>query len=151
MVRHGCVDDSGVSKRTILPSSHTGGCRYFMKNFQDGLAICRVHGALDLISTFACNAKGPEITKAPLLEPGPQPCDIRAGCISGHVKAGTISYLHCISPYVHTLGPLICYLHLHVQYCFVQCILSSSKSEVCHMLTSFFWRDVDMNHQVVQH
>ena len=82
-----------------------------MENFQDGLAICRVHGAPDLVSTFTCNAKWPEITEPLLLEPCQQPCnrddlivrlyglklseyidDIKAGRIAGPVKAGTISF-----------------------------------------------------------
>ena len=52
--------------------SHTPG-RHFMMNYHDGLAICRVHGAPDLVSTFACNAKWPEITEPLLLEPCQQP------------------------------------------------------------------------------
>jgi len=53
-----------------LPSSHTGGRRYFQKKFQDALDIARVHGAPDLFSTFTCNPKWPEITEALLFEPG---------------------------------------------------------------------------------
>jgi hypothetical protein len=56
-IGEGCVDGSDIGKRTILPSSHTRGRRYFVENFQDGLAICRVHGAPDLFSTFTCNPK----------------------------------------------------------------------------------------------
>ena len=39
-----------------------------IENFQDAVAISRVHGAPDIFSTFTCNPKWPEITEA--LEPG---------------------------------------------------------------------------------
>ena len=112
-VGQGFVDGADVGKMTILPSTHTGGRRYFVENFQDGLAVCRVHGAPDLFSTFTCNPKWPEIIEALLLEPGQKPTDradivvrvykikldeyiddIRAGRAYGPVKAGTTSLLH---------------------------------------------------------
>ncbi|XP_048541096.1 uncharacterized protein LOC125520269 isoform X2 [Triticum urartu] len=72
-VGDGCVDGDAVGKRTIVPSSHMGGRRYFNENFHDGLAVCRVHGAPDVFTTFTCNPKWPEITAA--LEPGQTPPD----------------------------------------------------------------------------
>ena len=57
LVGQGSVDGSGVGKQTMLPSSHTDKRRYFVENFQDGLSICRLHGAPDLASTFTCNPK----------------------------------------------------------------------------------------------
>lgn len=54
----------------ILHSSYTGGPRYMIQNYQDGMAICRVHGAPDLFVTFTCNPKWDEIAEAVLLEPG---------------------------------------------------------------------------------
>ncbi|KAM0844699.1 hypothetical protein ACQ4PT_056882 [Festuca glaucescens] len=74
-VGQGFVDGCDVGKSVILPSSHTGGRRYFQENFQDALAISRVYGAPDLFSTFTCNPKWPEITEALLLEPGQRPSD----------------------------------------------------------------------------
>ncbi|XP_048561814.1 uncharacterized protein LOC125542723 isoform X2 [Triticum urartu] len=72
-VGDGCVDGDALGKRTIVPSSHIGGRRYFHENFHDGLAVCRVHGAPDIFTTFTCNPKWPEITSA--LEPGQTPSD----------------------------------------------------------------------------
>lgn len=40
------------------------------ENYQDGIAICRVHGPSDLFTTFTCNPKWPEIDKDLLFEPG---------------------------------------------------------------------------------
>ena len=69
-VGQGYVNGWSVGKKTIFPSSHTGGKRYFQENFQDGLAICRVHGAPDIFTTFTCNPKWLEIAEALQLEPG---------------------------------------------------------------------------------
>ncbi|XP_044445018.1 uncharacterized protein [Triticum aestivum] len=90
----GCVDGATLGKRIILPSSHTGGHRYFQENFQDGLAICRVHGAPDIFTTFTCNPKWPEITQT--LEPGQKPHDREDIVIRvNHMKL--IEYLHDIT------------------------------------------------------
>ncbi|KAM0912342.1 hypothetical protein ACQ4PT_012850 [Festuca glaucescens] len=66
----GRMDGSEVGKKNILPSSFTGGRRYMVENFQDAVAISRVHGCPDLFSTFTCNPKWPEITEALSVEPG---------------------------------------------------------------------------------
>ena len=106
-INEGCVDSTLVGKKTILPSSHTAGPRYYKENFQDGLAICRLHGAPDIFTTFTCNPKWPEITAA--LEPGQKPSDrpdivvrvyhmklveyledIKCGKAYGPIKAGTM-------------------------------------------------------------
>lgn len=108
-VGDGCTDGDALGKRTILPSSHTGGDRYFKENFQDGLAVCRVHGPPDIFTTFTCNPKWPEIMDA--LEPGQRPSDradivvrvyhmklieylneIKSGKAFGPIKAGTVFY-----------------------------------------------------------
>jgi hypothetical protein len=59
----------------ILHSSFTGGPRYMVQNYHDGMAISRVHGAPDLFITFTCNPKWQEITNALSLEPGKSPSD----------------------------------------------------------------------------
>ena len=127
-VGQGFVDGADVGKMTILPSSHTGGRRYFVENFQDGLAVCRVHAAPDIFTTFTCNPKWPEITEALLLEPGQKPSDradiivrvykmkldeyiddIKAGRAYGPIKAGTTSLLdflphfYMLAAYVHLM------------------------------------------------
>ncbi|KAJ0758109.1 putative helitron helicase-like domain-containing protein [Helianthus annuus] len=58
-------DTSGhdIGKRTILPTSFTGGPRYMYKHYQDALAICRVYGNPQYFITFTCNVKWPEITR----------------------------------------------------------------------------------------
>jgi hypothetical protein len=64
------VDGCDVGDSPILPSSHTGGQRYFQENFQDAIAISRVYGTPGLFSTITCNPKWSEITEDLLLDPG---------------------------------------------------------------------------------
>ncbi|XP_035830146.1 uncharacterized protein LOC110887742 [Helianthus annuus] len=52
-----------IGKRTVLPSSFTGGPRYMYKHYQDALAICRVHGNPQYFITFTCNVKWPELKR----------------------------------------------------------------------------------------
>jgi hypothetical protein len=54
----------------LLHSKFTGSRRYMVLNYQDGMAICRHFGALDLFCTFTCNPKWQEISDALLMEPG---------------------------------------------------------------------------------
>jgi hypothetical protein len=72
-------EDSSTGKNLgveyILHSSFTGGPRYMVQNYHDGMAISRVHGAPDLFITFTCNPKWQEITDALSLEPGQSPSD----------------------------------------------------------------------------
>ena len=103
-VGQGLVDGEAVGKRTVLPSSHTGGRRYFQENFQDALAVSRVHGCPDIFSTFTCNPKWSEITEALLLEPGQKPSD-RADIVVRVYNMKLEEYLHDIkSGYAH--GPI---------------------------------------------
>ncbi|KAM0829438.1 hypothetical protein ACQ4PT_066900 [Festuca glaucescens] len=67
------MDGSSVGKKNILPSSYTGGRRYMIENFQDAVAISRVHGCPDIFTTFTCNPKWPEIADALSTEPGQRP------------------------------------------------------------------------------
>ncbi|KAM0832054.1 hypothetical protein ACQ4PT_065142 [Festuca glaucescens] len=69
----GRMDGSSVGKKNILPSSYTGGHRYMIENFQDAVAISRVHGCPDIFTTFTCNPKWPEIADALSTEPGQRP------------------------------------------------------------------------------
>ncbi|XP_070048226.1 uncharacterized protein [Nicotiana tomentosiformis] len=59
----GDSDCSMIGKTIILPSSHTGGPRYRVQNYQDAMAICRWAGYPDLFLTFTCNPKWPEINE----------------------------------------------------------------------------------------
>ena len=74
LVGKGCTDGEKIG-RTILPGSFTGGQRYYVQHYQDGMAICRVHGGPDTFTTFTCNPKWPEISDALLYEPGQVPSD----------------------------------------------------------------------------
>ncbi|KAG2481607.1 hypothetical protein PVAP13_J029060 [Panicum virgatum] len=58
------VDGSEMGKLTVLPASHTGGRRYMVQNYHDGIAICRVFGPPDFFVTFTCNSNWPEIDSA---------------------------------------------------------------------------------------
>ncbi|WOG91187.1 hypothetical protein DCAR_0310435 [Daucus carota subsp. sativus] len=60
-VHRGDSNCSRVGKSIILPSSHTGGPRYRVQNYQDAMAICKWAGYPDLFITFTCNPKWPEI------------------------------------------------------------------------------------------
>uniref|UniRef100_A0A803P9K7 DNA helicase n=1 Tax=Cannabis sativa TaxID=3483 RepID=A0A803P9K7_CANSA len=60
-VRRGDSDCSKVGKAIILPSSHCGGPRYRVQNYQDAMAISKWAGYPDLFLTFTCNPKWPEI------------------------------------------------------------------------------------------
>jgi len=113
-VGRGCIDGSEMGKLTVLPASHTGGRRYMIQNYHDGVAICRVFGPPDFFVTFTCNINWNEISLG-ILEPGQKPSDraniivrvynmkleemlddIRSGRIFGPVAAGTSKY----SPYL---------------------------------------------------
>ncbi|XP_062089097.1 uncharacterized protein LOC133795659 [Humulus lupulus] len=61
VVHRGDSDCLKVGKSIILPSSHTGGPRYRVQNYQDAMAICKWAGYPDLFLTFTCNPKWPEI------------------------------------------------------------------------------------------
>ncbi|KAJ1262208.1 hypothetical protein BS78_09G089200 [Paspalum vaginatum] len=74
-VGRGCIDGGEVGKHTVLPASHTGGRRYMIQNYHDGIAICRVYGPPDFFTTFTCNAKWPEIAQAIASELGQKPTD----------------------------------------------------------------------------
>jgi hypothetical protein len=105
----GLISADSVGGRMIVPPSFTGGRRYYVMNYQDAMAICRVFGPPDLFVTFTCNPKWKEISDALRFEPGQQPCDrselvvrvfhmkvdefiagIREGKIFGPVGAGKI-------------------------------------------------------------
>jgi hypothetical protein len=107
-VGRGCIDGSEMGKLTILPASHTGGRRYMVQNYHDGVAICRVFGPPDFFITFTCNPNWEEITLG-ILEPGQKPTDradivvrvynmkleellddLRSGKIFGPVAAGKL-------------------------------------------------------------
>jgi hypothetical protein len=50
-----------VGRRIVLPASFTGSPRNKEQNYQDAMAICRWAGPPDLLVTFTCNPKWPEI------------------------------------------------------------------------------------------
>ena len=68
------VDNDGridrLGKLIILPSSFTGGNRYFQQKTQDAMVYVRKYGTPDLFITFTCNPRWEEIKKE--LEHGQQ-------------------------------------------------------------------------------
>jgi len=74
-IDRGFTDADSVGGRSVVPASFTGGRRYYVMNYQDAMAICRVYGPPDLFVTFTCNTKWREIADALRYEPGQQPCD----------------------------------------------------------------------------
>src|SRR6266498_3998500 len=73
VVEKGIYETNQIGNKVLLPSSHVGSRRYVIQNYHDGIAICRVYGALDLFITFTCNPKWTEIKLA--LSEGHQPND----------------------------------------------------------------------------
>ena len=115
-VGRGCIDGSEIGKLTVLPASHTGGRRYMIQNYHDGVAICRVFGPPDFFVTFTCNINWKEINLG-ILEPGQKPSDradivvrvynmkleemldeIKSGKFFGPVAAGMIQFLIINNP-----------------------------------------------------
>jgi hypothetical protein len=105
-ISRGATEGSEVGKMTILPASYTGGRRYMIQNYHDGIAICREYGPPDFFVTFTCNPKWSDIAEA-IFEPGQRPNersdlivrvfnmkleemlhDIKAGTPFGHCNAG---------------------------------------------------------------
>lgn len=66
----GASTGENLGVQFILHSSFTGGRRYMLLNYHDGMAVCREYGAPDLFVTFTCNAKWQEIVDALVCEPG---------------------------------------------------------------------------------
>ncbi|WVZ59187.1 hypothetical protein U9M48_009374 [Paspalum notatum var. saurae] len=60
-VRKGDTRTEQVGRRILLPASFRGGPRCKEQNYQDAMAICRWAGHPDLLVTFTCNPKWPEI------------------------------------------------------------------------------------------
>lgn len=69
-VGEGNSEGKNLGVQYLLHSSFTGGRRYMVLNYQDGMAICRHFGPPDLFCTFTCNHKWQEISDALAMEPG---------------------------------------------------------------------------------
>ena len=119
-VSSGTVDANTPGKKTILPSSFTGGRRYMQENHQDAIAICRVHGPPDLFTTFTCNPKWPEINAALLLEPGQKTTDrldiaVRVYNMKLNEYLSDITEGRSFGPVRAGLSPI---LNLHIPFAF---------------------------------
>lgn len=60
-----------VGKRTVLPSSFTGGPRYMVQNYQDVMVLCRALGNPTLFITFRTSQKWDEVGEMLSEIPGP--------------------------------------------------------------------------------
>jgi hypothetical protein len=74
-IDNGMTSADSVGSRVVVPPSFIGGRSYYVMNYQDTMAICRVYGPPDLFVTFTCNMKWKEISDALHFETGQQPCD----------------------------------------------------------------------------
>jgi hypothetical protein len=111
-VSKGSTEGSHMGKMTVLPASYTGGRRYMIQNYHDGIAICREYGPPDFFVTFTCNPKWLEIAEG-IFEAGQKPNDradlivrvfnmkleellhdIRSGTAFGPCDAGIARTLH---------------------------------------------------------
>jgi hypothetical protein len=107
----GMTNADSVGSRVVVPPSFTSGRWYYVMNYQDAMAICRVYGPPNLFVTFTCNMKWKEVSDALHFETGQQPCDcseivvrvfymkveefiadIREGTTFGPVHAGKTTY-----------------------------------------------------------
>ena len=66
-------DPVNVAMKIILPVTVYGSPRFYSEAFQDAMSIVKQHNKPDLLITFMCNPKWPEIKSA--LNPGEQACD----------------------------------------------------------------------------
>lgn len=57
----GKLDEAEVHKKNIMPLSYTGGRRCITENFHAAMTISHVQASPDIITTFTCNPKWPEI------------------------------------------------------------------------------------------
>ena len=113
-IGRGSEEGSEVGKMTVLPASYTGGRRYMIQNYHDGIAICREYGPPDFFITFTCNPKWLEISEA-IFEPGQKTChrndlivrvfnmkleellhDLRCGTPFGPCSAGIITFVSSV-------------------------------------------------------
>ena len=103
VVDQGMIDGSEVGKKNILPSTYTGDHRYMYENFQDVVAISRVHGSPDVFTTFTCNPKWDEILDS--VEPRQTAID-RADIAVRVYHMKLIQYLHRIKK-GNAFGPIV--------------------------------------------
>ena len=73
-ISKGSTEGSEMGKMTVLPASYTGGRRYMIQNYHDGIAICREYGPPDFFVTFTCNPRWLEVVEA-IFEAGQKPND----------------------------------------------------------------------------
>jgi len=73
-IGRGSEEGSEVGEMTMLPASYTGGRRYMIQNYHDGIAIYREYGPPDFFITFTCNPKWLEISEA-IFDPGQKTSD----------------------------------------------------------------------------
>jgi len=97
------VGGSEVGKKNVLPSSYTGGRRYMYENFQDAIAVSRVHGSPDVFTTFTCNPKWEEILDS--VDPGQTATD-RADIAVRVYHMKLLQYLHRIKK-GNAFGPVV--------------------------------------------
>ena len=115
-LRQGLIDATegdgqlgAIGKRTILPSSFTGGPRYMHKKMMDAMCYVRKFGKPSLFITLTCNPTWPEITRA-LME-GQKPEDrpditarvfkLKVGKLQNLLRKG--EFFGEFQAYVHTI------------------------------------------------
>ena len=82
-----------VVKKNMMPSSFAGGLRCMTEDFQDAVAVSRVHGSPDIFTTFACDPEWPKIIET--LEHGQKAVDRADITIQIH-QMKLLDYLHTI-------------------------------------------------------
>ena len=135
----GSTTGKNLGVQYILHSSFTGGPRYMVQNYYDGIAVCRVHGAPDLFITFTCNPKWQEVADALVSEPGQCPADrpdivtrvfhmkymefledVKNGALFGPIKACTCAFRICCCSFftfAHFLPTFVSFLSCFRSLC----------------------------------
>lgn len=105
------MDDGGLhrlGRRVVLPSSYTGGPRYFQQLYQDAMAIGRYFRKIDLFITVTCNPDWPEIQRE--LLPGQSAAD-RPDLVARVFKLYINAILDDLTK-KHVLGRVVGYIYV---------------------------------------
>lgn len=96
-----------VGKKSRMPPSYAGGPRCMTENFYDGVAVLRMHASPDIITTFTCSPKWPEITES--TEPGQKTVD-RSDITVRVYRLKLLEYLQKMRT-GRMFGPIVAVIH----------------------------------------
>lgn len=109
-LREGSSTGKNIGVQYLLHSSFTGGRRYMVLNYQDGMAVCCEFGPPGLFCTFTCNPRWPEIADALLIEDGHVYSD-RPDIVTRVFSMKQNEFVSCIKDGI-AFGPVKAYLYV---------------------------------------